>query len=255
MKPIISAQLFTVREFAKTEEDIAATLRRVSEIGYRNVQISALGPYRVEFMREELAKNGLTVCATHTAYERLIDETDAVIEEHLALGIPYVGLGMRKFAVEADVYTFLDEILPVARKIRDRGLQFVYHNHHHEFAPLETGRTPMEIILERTEPELFGLLVDVHWLVAAGISPTSFLRKHADRIRVIHLKDFALDNERNRIFASVGSGNMDFEEILAVATEIGVEYAAVEQDKCYGEDPFVCLEKSLRYVRGLGYEK
>ena len=254
MKPIISAQLFTVRANTKTEEDIAETLRRVSEMGYRNVQVSAFGPYRVEFLREELKKNGLTVCATHTAYERIIGETDAVIAEHLALGIPYVGLGMRKFATEEDVHVFLREILPAAKKIRESGLRFVYHNHHHEFAPLDTGRTPMEIILEETDPELFGLLVDLHWLTAAGVSPTSFMRHHANRINVIHLKDFALDSERNRIFAAVGEGNMDYEEIMAVACEIGVQYAAVEQDNCYGEDPFDCLERSLAYLRGLGFD-
>ena len=254
MKPIIGAQLFTVRANTKTEEDIAQTLRRIREMGYRNVQISAFGPYRTAFLREELEKNGLTVCATHTAYERLIGETDAVIAEHLELGIPYVGLGMRKFATEEDVHVFLREILPVARKIRESGLQFVYHNHHHEFAPLDTGRTPMEIILENTEPEEFGLLIDVHWLMAAGVSPTSFMRRNADRINVIHLKDFALDSERNRIFAAIGEGNMDFEEILSVAEEIGVKYAAVEQDNCYGEDPFTCLARSLAYLRGLGYD-
>ncbi len=254
MKPIISAQLFTVRANTKTEEAIAETLCRIREIGYRNVQVSAFGPYRTAFLREELQKNGLTVCATHTPYERIIDETDAVIAEHLELGIPYVGLGMRKFATEEDVHVFLREILPASEKIRASGLRFVYHNHHHEFAPLDTGRTPMEIILENTTPEQFGLLIDVHWLVAAGVSPTSFMRRHADRINVIHLKDFALDPERNRIFAAVGEGNMDFEEILKVACEIGVEYAAVEQDNCYGEDPFACLARSLAYLRGLGYE-
>lgn len=254
MKPIISAQLFTVRANTKTEEAIAETLCRIREIGYRNVQVSAFGPYCTAFLREELNKNGLTVCATHTPYERIIDETDAVIAEHLELGIPYVGLGMRKFATEEDVHVFLREILPASEKIRASGLRFVYHNHHHEFAPLDTGRTPMEIILENTTPEQFGLLIDVHWLVAAGVSPTSFMRRHADRINVIHLKDFALDSERNRIYAAVGEGNMDFEEILKVACEIGVEYAAVEQDNCYGEDPFACLARSLAYLRGLGYE-
>ena len=85
MKPIIGAQLFTVRANTKTEEDIAETLRRVSEMGYRNVQISAFGPYRTAFLHEELEKNGLTVCATHTAYERIIGETDAVIAEQNAV--------------------------------------------------------------------------------------------------------------------------------------------------------------------------
>jgi hypothetical protein len=47
---------------------------------------------------------------------------------------------------------------------------------------------------------------------------------------------------------------MDFEKICAVAADLGVEYAYVEQDECFERDPFDCLKMSLDYLKSLGYE-
>ena len=43
-KPIAGAQLYTVREFTKTIEGVAESLRKVAEAGYTAIQISAFGP-------------------------------------------------------------------------------------------------------------------------------------------------------------------------------------------------------------------
>ncbi len=32
----------------------------------------------------------------------------------------------------------------------------------------------------------------------------------------------------------------------------GTRYALVEQDMCYGEDPFLCLKKSYNYLTAMG---
>ena len=40
----IGAQLYTLRAFTQTEKDLGRTLERVARIGYRNVQLSAIGP-------------------------------------------------------------------------------------------------------------------------------------------------------------------------------------------------------------------
>ena len=40
---VIAAQMYTAREFTKTTKDAAASLKKVREIGYEAVQISAFG--------------------------------------------------------------------------------------------------------------------------------------------------------------------------------------------------------------------
>ena len=44
MKPVLAAQLYTVREFIQTTEDLATSLRQVRAMGYTAVQISGIGP-------------------------------------------------------------------------------------------------------------------------------------------------------------------------------------------------------------------
>ena len=249
-KPEIAAQLYTVREFTKTEEDIAKTLKKIKEIGYDSVQVSAFGPYRTEFLRDALAENALTACATHTPYERIVGETEKVIAEHKILGIPYIGLGYRRLGSLAATETFLKELLPAAEKIADGGLKFVYHNHHWEFVRLENGQTVMEYFLEHTSPEIFGLLPDCYWLQVSGINPERFLVENKDRIGVIHLKDMRIAKEDGaQRYAEIFEGNMDYISVYAAAERAGVKYAAVEQDECYGRDSFESLKISRENIR------
>ena len=41
---IAGLQLYTLREFCKTPQDIVDSLKRVKEIGYQFVQVSGVGP-------------------------------------------------------------------------------------------------------------------------------------------------------------------------------------------------------------------
>ena len=42
------------------------------------------------------------------------------------------------------------------------------------------------------------------------------------------------------------------EKITEAFIEAGAEYSFVEQDNCYGEDPFACLKRSHDYLRSIG---
>ena len=48
----IAAQLYTLRDFIQTPDDIAKTMKRVKEIGYDAVQCSALGPISPEELKQ-----------------------------------------------------------------------------------------------------------------------------------------------------------------------------------------------------------
>ncbi len=244
----ISAQLYTVREFTQNEEGIAKTLKKIKELGYNSVQVSGFGQYRVEFLRDELLKNELSVCATHTALDRILNDTDRVIKEHKMLSIPFVGLGYAKFNSLSAVKEFLENIKNAVDKIYDNGLKFLYHNHHFEFV-LRDGVTPMQYMLEHTDAKKFGVLADTYWLQHAGVNPVKFIEQNADRIEVIHLKDMKIDEEFKPRFSVVCEGNMDIDGIIESAIKAKVKYSAVEQDDCYGEDPFDALGRSRKKVK------
>ena len=245
----VAAQMYTVRQYTQTENDIEKSLYRIKQIGYSAVQVSAFGTYRPEFLRDVLQENGLRAVATHTPYERILLDTDTVIKEHKIAGIPVVGLGYRRFMSIEETDAFLDEILPAARRIRDAGLRFAYHNHQWEFVRFG-GVRPMDRILERTSPEEIALIADAYWLQYAGVSPQRFLRENAKRIALVHFKDMRLDAaDGTQRFAEVGAGNIDHDELVSAMRETGIGCAAVEQDECYGEDPFDCLRQSREYIK------
>ncbi|MBU7317966.1 sugar phosphate isomerase/epimerase family protein [Paenibacillus oleatilyticus] len=252
----LAAQLYTLRDFLKTPEDIEAALKRVKEIGYRAVQVSGLGPIEPEALKEITDREGLTICATHIGYEDLTDKLDEVIAMHRLWGCRYVGLGgmPQQYRTSREGYeAFAAKATEIGRQLNSSGLQFIYHNHSFEFVKFD-GATGMDILIRETDPEAVHFELDVYWAQAGGGDAADWIRKLDGRMKVIHLKDMAVTAKQEQRFAEVGEGNMNFTRILDACREIGVEWGAVEQDDCYGKNPFDCLQTSLNNLRAKGFE-
>lgn len=248
----LAAQLYTVRDFTQTPEQLRETFRRLKEIGYKSVQLSAIGPVSPEAIKEYKDEFELDICATHTPFDRIINDTKAVIKEHKMWDCEYVGLGAMPAEYrknEQTVKEFLNKIIPAAKEIRSEGLKFVYHNHRFEFERF-AGLTIMEHLVENTGKDYFGLLVDTYWVQAGGASPSAFIEKYHDRIDLIHLKDMKIVNDA-QVICEVGEGNLDWKAIGEVSLKYGVKYAAVEQDTCE-RNPFDCLKTSFDNVKNMG---
>ena len=54
--------------------------------------------------------------------------------------------------------------------------------------------------------------------------------------------------------AVIGEGNINFDRVFEKAETSGTEYMIVEQDHCYGEDPFECLKRSYNYLKAQGFK-
>ena len=247
----IGAQLYTVRNSTQTLEDFSETLKKVADIGYKTVQVSGTCPFPAEWLRSELQKNGLECVVTHTPPARLLNEAEAVCDEHKIFGCNYVGFGWNAFKLD-DGDTpekFIEAYLPVAKKIQDSGLRFMYHNHDQEFQKVN-GRLIIDILADAFAEADAGFIVDTFWVQAGGADPAAWIRRFAGSAPCIHLKDYTY----GRKFAVVGEGNMNFDAIFKAAEDSGVEYMLVEQDDCYGEDPFECLKRSYSYLKSRGFE-
>lgn len=248
----VAAQLYTVRDFTNTDDEVKRTLTRIKEIGYNAVQISGLKAYNPKNIAAALKENDLTVCATHTPLERILGDTDSVIEEHKLFGAKYVGLGYFGGRTLVEYEEFLNKMESATEKIHAAGLKFLYHNHAHELLKFG-GVTALEFMRGKTKKEIFGFLPDLFWLQTAGCSPQAFLKEFSGRVPVVHFKDMRVapyDGATN--MAEIFEGNMDYHSIYRICLDIGVEWAAVEQDVCDG-DPFDSLKISLNnmLIRGM----
>ncbi|MGI6562146.1 MAG: sugar phosphate isomerase/epimerase family protein [Clostridia bacterium] len=244
---VVAAQLYTLRDYMKTPEDIRKSLKKVSEMGYTAVQISGLGKIDPVELKEITDEYGLKICATHISPEAIANEFDRVVKEHKLWDCKYVGIGGMPAAYrgsEEGCIAFAKEFSVHAKKLADEGLQFIYHNHRFEFEKFN-GRTMMDILFEESAPE-FGFEIDTYWVQSGGASPVEWIYKVDGRMQVIHFKDMGVKNNE-QIMTPIGRGNLPWKEIFEACKKTAVEWAPVEQDHCYDECPFDCLKESLDF--------
>lgn len=245
----IGAQFYTIRDFCKTSEDLSESLKKIADIGYTTVQLSGTCPYDPQWMAQELSKNGLKCVITHTAPQKLTEETEQVCRDHDILDCRYVGLGSYRFDdAQCTVDGFLRTYLPVMDKLSGLGKYFMYHNHAMEFAKTE-GKTILQQLAERTDSAKMGFTLDTYWVQVGGGDPAQWIENLSGRVPCIHLKDYSLGAK----MAVVGEGNINFDRVFEMAEKAGTQYMLVEQDNCNGEDPFDCLRRSYEFLRSRGF--
>ena len=244
---IIGAQGYTIREFAQTEADLRVTAKKLHNIGFKTLQVSAFGDIDPHIIREICDENELQIIVTHTNPLLILENTEKVIENHKALGCKHVGIGAmpEKYRGSLEgMREFLKDFSEAADKLHAAGMKLHYHNHGFEYEKFE-GKCLIDWMAEETDPEKWGFILDVHWTQFGGRSPSRQILDFAGRIDVLHLKDMKMVDNKHR-FAAVMDGNMDFDAILEACEETGIPYAMIEQDDCYGADPFDELALSAK---------
>ena len=257
-KPVLGVQLFTLRDFLKTEDDIKETLQKVKEIGYTEVQLSGVGEIEPALLAEILKDTGLSAVVTHMAWDRFQNDLDAVIAEHKTWNCKHAAIGSLpdSYRCEEGVKMFIDELAPISEKLAAEGIDFSYHNHNHEFIQYN-GRAWLETLYSETPADMLKAELDLYWLQAGGADPSEWLWRCAGRAPVIHIKDMCIvknENGPEQRFAAIGQGNMNWDAIFSEAEESGVEHFLVEQDDCYGADPFEELAISYKFLAENGYK-
>ncbi len=247
----IGAQFFTLRDSCKNLDDFAESLRKVADIGYRTVQISGVCPYEPQWLKEQLDKNGLRCVLTHTAPDRMLADPAKVAAEHTVFGCDYIGIGgygFREEALQEDLDNFTETYSAMAAKLRENGKYFMYHNHAHEFQKLD-GKPMLQWLSEKMPAEDMGFTLDTYWVQAGGGDPAQWLERFTGRVPCIHLKDYGYQGK----MCPIGEGNINFDRVFEKAEAAGSKFMLVEQDDCYGEDPFDCLKRSYEYLHSCGF--
>ncbi len=84
---------------------------------------------------------------------------------------------------------------------------------------------------------------------AGGADPVWWIDFLKGRVPCVHLKDM----EYGRKMAALGVGNINLDGVIAACERAGTEYLLVEQDDCYGQDPFECLRISYDFLKSRGF--
>ena len=247
------AQLYTVREHTQTPKDVAQSLSKVAEVGYRAVQVSAFGPIPPQEVARMAADNGLEIAATHFGWDEFRGNLGHLIEVHQMWGCRHAAIGglPGEYFQVGGAARFARELAPIAERLAAAGIDFSYHNHSHEL--VRYGATTwLQQVYTAAPREHLNAELDVYWLAAGGADPAQWIGDLGARQPIIHFKDMVVLPDRTQRFAPVGAGNLNWPRIVAACRGAGVEWALVEQDQTYGADPFAELAASLRFLQGMG---
>jgi len=249
-KLIAGVQLYTLRDFCKSVSDTSNTLKKVKKIGYNVVQVSGISePKDVKELKKILDDNGLISCSTHTGYERIVNETEKVIEEHKILGCegivcPILPSELHNKEGYIKVGNEFKKIIPIIKK---NGFILAYHNHGIEFEKYN-GKIGLEILLEtcqELEPE-----IDTYWVQYGGGDPSYWIDKYSKRISEVHFKDMGIIQNK-QVMPPIGEGNLNWKKIVESCKNSRVKYCLVEMDTCT-IDPFDALKISLENMKKWG---
>ncbi|MGD0470007.1 MAG: sugar phosphate isomerase/epimerase [Terriglobales bacterium] len=225
-------QLYMVRDMVK---DLASTFRLLHEIGYSSVETF---PVVYDLLARELKvlinQNGLTGPSGHFDYETLEERVDYAAE----LGLEYMICPAIPVSQRTSIDGFHEaakHLNQAAMKAQSSGLKFGYHAHNYEYKVLG-GETGFDVLMRELDPSV-KLELDIFWAVEAGQNPQEMMRKHRDRLALIHIKDRKpvngftfVPDEHAAHFTEAGVGTIDWKTLLGEAKRLGVRQFFVDQD-------------------------
>lgn len=255
-QPIMGIQLYTLRDHIRNAEDFDTTLARLEKLGVTDVQISAIGDIPAPVQAEILKKHNMKVCVTHKSFERMQDELTTMIYDHKTIGCDAMGIGSAPDSARGNagsVRRFIAEAEELAKKLGENGMTFNYHNHSFEFNKLDdVNKSMMDLLIDEADPALFNFIPDVAWIHYADKDPVEVLRRMKGRVKVLHFKDYIINEKDERHFVSLGQGRVNLKECYEAAKELEIPYIMYEQDTDWTQnDPFLAVEESWAFMQSL----
>jgi len=242
----VGLQVYSVRVAA--EKDLAGTLAKVATMGYEGVEFAGWYGHSAKDIRKILDDNGLVCCGSHTPWEALADAKLAdTIAFNKTIGNKYLVCPWLK-PDEANPkqmwLTYAKRFNELAQKVKSHGMQVGYHNHAHDFAPVD-GTTGWDLLASNTSKEVI-LQIDTGNALDGGGDPLVYLKRYPGRATTIHIKEHSKTNPK----ALIGEGDINWAEVLRLCRSGGTKWYIIEEEK-EGLDPLTAVDQSLKNFKKL----
>ena len=276
-KKTIGLQIYSLtinRQDLEYSSDIPGGLKKVAKIGYSTIELAGyniegkIGQTTMADFKKMADDAGLKIVSSHLnpPVNEYTKENLGQIKEfwkkasdhHAAIGCKYIVQPGQPATRSTEEVAFVGEVFNEAGKIaKAAGLVFGYHNHENEFRrvvpggtemmPLGRGRGRMpegtemvyDGLMEATDPSLVVYENDVYWTVMGQQDPVAYMKKYANRIRLLHIKDVAVLGE---------SGMMNFQKIFETAYTNGINEFIVELESYSGGKQFDGVKGCADYL-------
>ena len=266
---------------ARLKEVTAMGYERLEVAGYGKGKIGKVDMMEFKKMAEDA---GLKIVSSHVnpsvegvpfvreytkeLTPKIMEYWKATAADHAKLGCKYlIQPMMPSIENHDDAKLVCDVFNQAADVIKAEGIAtgFGYHNHNMEFnrvateeqkakmkgnpfaAFMKVGDQIYDLMLRDTDPSKVYFEMDVYWTVMGQNDPVEYLQKHADRIKVLHIKDRAVFGQ---------SGMMNFEMIFKQMYANGIQDYFVELEKMPdGRTQFAGVKDCAAYLENAPFVK
>ena len=254
-------QLFTIRD--AMERDPLDSIKRAKAMGYQDFETYGYEPetdkyygYKASEFKTILDDLGLSTSSGHYGladqlgkpWSSMEKYVDACIKGAKALDQSYITwpwLPPERRNLEN--YQKMPDILNrIGEQVNAAGLGFAYHNHGFDFLDFG-GQNGYGIIMDQTDPALVKLQLDMYWAEhSSPVSSIELIDRQPERFVMWHIKDM---DKVTRDYTEMGNGSIDYNEILAKASQVGLEYYFIEQGGNYAKDSMQSIKDSANFFK------
>ena len=231
-----------------------------SEVGNKYPRDPAVLKPALELRGIEICNAWFSTFLISKPYEETLREFDKHVAFLAAMGAKVVGVSEQSYSTqgiqdqpvfegkyemnEAEWEMLCDGLNRLGKySLETYGVALTFH--HHMGTVVQTAKETL-YLMDGTDPKYVSLLFDSGHFAYCGEDPVKLVKKHAKRIKHVHLKDIRpdvvarvrsqrlsfLEGVRQGAFTIPGDGCVDFDPIFKVLAESGYEgYMVVEAEQ------------------------
>ncbi len=244
-------QLYTLRD--DMPKDPKGILKQVASFGYKQIE-GYEGPQGLFWgmsntdFKKYMDDLGLQYISSHCNTKQNFEEKAA---QAAAIGMKYlINPYLGKQPALDDYKRAADDFNKNGEICRKAGLKFAYHNHDYSFTAVD-GQFPQDVMMQGTDPALVDYEMDMYWVVTAGQDPKAWFKKYPNRFKLGHVKDRRKNTTEQADSVVVGTGSIDFTDLLKDARAAGMEYFIIEQERYDGTTPIAAVQQNAEYMKKL----
>ena len=256
----IGIQLYTLRDLLPG--DVNGVLETLARVGIGEVETAGYADRDPADFMAALGVFGLAAPSAHQLPAELVEGSESMAGS----GLPAFEAALDTVAAAGHDYLVIPWLPPDARPDRDgylrladqlngfgeraegMGVRLAYHNHDFEFDTFGGDRPAYVDFVERLEPDLVDLELDIYWSTVAGYDAVELFESYPGRFPLWHVKDGAGPDMAQ---TDVGAGAIDWPRVFAASETAGLRHAFLEADTPPDGDSLAFARDSVAYVESL----
>jgi len=246
----VGLELYSVRKAMRADPE--RTLAAVRAAGYDQVELLwSMDNFgrSTQQVKDSLRKEGLHAPSAHVDPSILTENWDKHLDDAKLLGMTYIIVPSLPGSTKTldEWRKWADTFNTAGAAARKAGVWLAFHNEPYHMKPID-GQIPYDVFVERLDPKVVRLQLDIGNMVMGGGDPMAYLKRFRDRYWSFHLKDVVPDKSSD---TELGTGTVNLKQFLAAVHNINAKPSYVEQEQ--PKDELVAARQNAAYLRKLNF--